>query len=65
MENPVSFELRLATHQQQIARINAEDWQRRATGGPLGRLRATLAALRSLLSGRPSPAPRPIGGATA
>lgn len=65
METPIAFELRYAAHQQRVARINAEDWKQQALGGPLGRLRAMLASLRSLLSRRPNPAPCPIGGATA
>jgi hypothetical protein len=65
MENPVSFELRVAAHQQQVARINAEDWKQQTATGPLGCLRTTFAALRTLLSGRPSQATRPIGGAVA
>jgi hypothetical protein len=65
MENRVSFDLRIAAHQDQVARINAEDWKRQAGHGPLGRLRAALASLLAFGPGQSTPQPRPIGGATA
>jgi hypothetical protein len=61
MENPVSFELRMAAHQQQVAQINAEDWKYQTGNGPLDRLRAALATLMARRASKPTPAPRPIG----
>jgi hypothetical protein len=55
MENPVGFELRLAAHQRQVERINAEGWKHRAPARP-GRLRAALAATLLALAARLAPA---------
>jgi hypothetical protein len=72
MENPVNFELRLAAHVNQVARINAEDWKHQAGPAAPGRLRTTLARTLITLAARlaprpeqPSPAVRPASEATA
>jgi hypothetical protein len=65
MENPVSFDLRIAAHVDQVARINTEDWKQQTAAGPLGRLRAALTTLIARRSGKSVQQPRPIGEATA
>jgi hypothetical protein len=62
MENPVNFELRYAAHQQQVARINAEDWQHQAGPAAFGRLRTTLASALVVLAARL--APKDLGART-
>jgi hypothetical protein len=65
MENPVGFEVIIAAHVDQVARINAEDWKHQTVTGPLGRLRATRVASAARWSGKSTPQPRPAGEATA
>ena len=55
MENPVGFELRLATHQRQVERINVEGWKYSAPART-SRLRAALAATLIALAARLAPA---------
>jgi hypothetical protein len=67
MENPITFELRYAAHQQRVARINVEVWQHQAAPS---RIRTALANVRVILAARlarpkqAAPEARPVGEAT-
>ena len=65
MENLICFQVRIDVHQQQVARINAEDWKQEPVAGLLDHLRAVLAKPNVPEPGRPSPAVRMAGGAAA
>jgi hypothetical protein len=64
MENRTTFDLRIAAHQREIARINAENWQHQAAVNLPARLRTALASLRTRRATRPTPTPRSLGQAT-